>query len=97
MEKPEHGFIEEVTKVKRLYVTPQFIFSKIYIAQGMNVGLDEVAWLEESARFLPCLEDERHLGELSRARANIQSVQVVPQDERGDLVGRVTFFLVDNE
>ena len=69
----------------------------MHVCEREDVGLNEVAGLEESARFLPRLEDEGHLGELRGAWANIQSVQVVPEDERGNLAGRVAFLLVDDE
>jgi hypothetical protein len=71
MKQSEHWFIEEVTQAKRLDVTPQFVFSKIHIAQCEDVWLNEVPGLEESARFLPCLEDESHLSELRGTWANI--------------------------
>ena len=95
MEQPEHGLIEEVAQPEGADVVAQLVFREAHVAQLDDAGPDEVFRLEESTGLFPGLEDEGQLGELSGAGANLQPVQVVPQDEGGNLVGRVAFLLVD--
>jgi len=51
--------------------------------------------LEEAPGLFPRLEDEGQPGQLGGAGADLQPVQIVPQDEGGNLGGRVAFLLVD--
>ena len=95
VEQPEDGLIEEVAQPEGVDVVAQLVFREAHVAQLGDAGPDEVFGLEEATGLFPGLEDEGQLGELGGAGADLQPVQIVPQDERGDLAGRVAFLLVD--
>ena len=95
VEQPEHGLIEEVAQPEGVDVVAQLVFREAHVAQLDDAGPDEVFGLEEATGLFPGLEDEGQLGELGGAGADLQPVQIVPQDEGGYLGGRVAFLLVD--
>ena len=95
VEQLEHGLIEEVAQPEGADVVAQLVFREAHVAQLDDVGPDEVFRLEEATGLLPGLEDEGQLGELSGAGADLQPVEVVPQDQGGNLGGRVALLLVD--
>ena len=77
--------IEEVAQPEGLDVVAQLVFREAHVAQLDDVGPDEVFRLEEATGLFPGLEDEGQLGELGGAGADLQAVEIVPQDEAGNL------------
>ncbi len=78
-------------------VVAQFVFREAHVAQLDDAGPDEVFGLEEATGLFPGLEDEGELGELGGAGADLQPVQIVPQDQAGDLAGGVALLLVNQD
>ena len=60
-----------------------------------DVGLDDMLRLEESTGVFASFEDEGEPCELGGARADLEPVQIVLQDQSGNLGGCVTLLFVD--
>lgn len=87
--------MEEVAQSESADVVAQLVFREAHLAQFDDGGPDDVFGLEEAAGLFSRLEDEGQLGELRGAGADLQAVEIVPQDEGGNLGGDVAFLLVD--
>jgi len=69
---------------------------KADILEFGDIRSDEEIRLEEAAGFFPGLEDESQLRELGSAGAEIEAMEVVLEDEAGDIMAVVNlFFFVD--
>ena len=95
VEQLQHRLIEEVAQPEGVDVVAQLVFREAHVAQLDDAGPDEVFRLEEATGLFPGLEDEGQLGELGGAGADFQPVQIMPQDEAGNIARRVAFLLVD--
>ena len=51
--------------------------------------------LEEATGLFPGLEDQRQFSQLRSTGADLQPVQIVPQDESRNLTRRIALLLVD--
>jgi hypothetical protein len=91
------GCWKEVAQPEGVDVVAQFVFREAHVAQLDDAGPDEVFGLEEATGLFPGLEDEGELGELGGAGADLQPVQIVPQDQAGDLAGGVALLLVNQD
>lgn len=97
MEQLEQGLMEEVAQSESADVVAQLVFREAHLAQFDDGGPDDVFGLEEATGLFPRLEDEGQLGELRGAGADLQAVEIMPQDQGGNLDGGVAFLLVNEE
>src|ERR1035437_10716308 len=95
MEQSEQGLSEEVPQLKRVDIVAQFVVREAQVSQLDDVRPNEVLRREDPTGLLPRLEHQGQLGELCRTGIDVYANEIVPQDEFGDLGGRVAFLLVN--
>jgi hypothetical protein len=97
MKESNHRLVEGLAQACSRRIIAKFALIEVDIVQCQDMRLNEIAGLNEPAGFFSGLKHDSQIGKLGGTGAYFKTVQIVLQDERGNLVGDMAILLINKE